>query len=103
MHRILVEYFYDQRTKTLPVFINYHKAEDAIAYEDRFVSESHLIALSKHPRRVDSKDADHIYKRTKEDQDNRIFLFVERIKMTMRQRSFIFLGRSLPEMNRARS
>ena len=31
-------YFYDQRTKTLPVFINYHNAEDAIAYEHRFVS-----------------------------------------------------------------
>lgn len=32
-------YYYDSDTKTLPVFINYHKAEDAIAYEDRFVSE----------------------------------------------------------------
>ena len=41
-------YFYDAETKTFPVFINYHKAEDAIAYEDRFVSENYLIALSKH-------------------------------------------------------
>ena len=85
-------YFYDQRTKTLPVFINYHKAEDAIAYEDRFVSESHLIALSKHPRRVDSKDADHIYKRTKEDQDNRIFLFVRKNKDDHEAKEFYFLG-----------
>lgn len=30
-------YFYDADTKTLPVFINYEKTDDAIAYEDRFV------------------------------------------------------------------
>lgn len=52
-------YFYDTATKTLPVFINYDKTEDAIAYEDRFVSQQNLIALSKHPRKVDSSDADH--------------------------------------------
>lgn len=62
-------YFYDADTKTLPVFINYDKAEDAIAYEDRFISEGMLIALSKHPRKVTSGDADHIYKRKPEDQE----------------------------------
>ena len=58
-------YFYDKDTKTLPVFINYDKAEDAIAYEDRFLSNSELIALSKHPRKVDSTDADHFIKERK--------------------------------------
>ncbi len=67
-------YFYEKRTKTLPVFVNYHKAEDAIAYEDRFVSPSRIVALSKTKRRTTSADADHIYKRTPEDRDNRIFL-----------------------------
>ena len=73
-------YFYDSSTKTLPVFINYEKSEDAIAYEDRFISESELIALSKHPRKIDSADANHIYKKTAEDRDNRIFLFVRKNK-----------------------
>lgn len=85
-------YFYDTATKTLPVFINYDKAEDAIAYEDRFVSHQKLIALSKHPRKVDSSDADHFYKRTKDDLDNRIFLFVRKNKDDKEAKEFYFLG-----------
>ena len=34
------------------------------------------MALSKTKRRTTSADADHIYKRTPEDKDNRILLFV---------------------------
>ena len=85
-------YFYDSETKTLPVFINYHKAEDAIAYEDRFVSNDRFIALSKHPRRVDSSDADHFYKRTDEDKDNKIYLFVRKNKDDKEAKEFYFLG-----------
>ena len=85
-------YFYDTATKTLPVFINYDKTEDAIAYEDRFVSQQNLIALSKHPRKVDSSDADHFYKRTVEDRDNRIFLFVRKNKNDKEAKEFYFLG-----------
>lgn len=85
-------YFYDTATKTLPVFINYDKAEDAIAYEDRFISNQKLIALSKHPRKVDSGDADHFYKRTAEDRDNRIFLFVRKNKDDKEAKEFYFLG-----------
>lgn len=85
-------YFYDKRTKTLPVFINYDKAEDAIAYEDRFVTPNHLIALSKRPRKVNSSDADHIYKRTAEDRDNRIFLFIRKDKNDNEAKEFYFLG-----------
>ena len=85
-------YFYDSETKTLPVFINYHKTEDAIAYEDRFVTNDRLIALSKHPRRVDSSDADHFYKRTEEDKDNKIYLFVRKNKDDKEAKEFYFLG-----------
>lgn len=85
-------YFYDTTTKTLPVFINYDKTEDAIAYEDRFVSQQNLIALSKHPRKVDSSDADHFYKRTVEARDNRIFLFVRKNKNDKEAKEFYFLG-----------
>lgn len=76
----------------MPVFINYHKSEDAIAYEDRFVANDRLIALSKHPRRVDSSDADHFYKRTEEDKDNRIYLFVRKNKDDKEAKEFYFLG-----------
>ncbi|MQN01193.1 MAG: DUF3427 domain-containing protein [Lachnospiraceae bacterium] len=85
-------YFYDKSTKQLPVFINYEKADDAIAYEDRFVSPENLIALSKHPRKVTSADADHFYKRTPEDKDNRIYLFIRKNKDDNEAKEFYFLG-----------
>lgn len=85
-------YFYDSETKTLPVFINYDKAEDAIAYEDRFVTQEHLIALSKHPRKVDSSDADHFFKRKEADKDNKILLFVRKNKDDKEAKEFYFLG-----------
>lgn len=92
-------YYYDSDTKTLPVFINYHKAEDAIAYEDRFVSEAHLIALSKHPRKITSSDAVHIYKQSEEDKNNRIFLFVRKNKDDNEAKEFYFLGEIFAEGN----
>ncbi|MDE6761661.1 MAG: DEAD/DEAH box helicase [Lachnospiraceae bacterium] len=85
-------YFYDAFTKTLPVFINYEKSEDAIAYEDRFISKNELIALSKHPRKVTSSDVLHIYKKTQEDKENRIFLFVRKNKNDKEAKEFYFLG-----------
>lgn len=90
-------YFYDVETKTLPVFINYDKAKDAIAYEDRFVTSDKIIALSKHPRKVDSKDADHIFKRTPVDRDNRILLFVRKNKDDKEAKEFYFLGEIFAE------
>lgn len=90
-------YYYDAATKTLPVFINYEKAEDAIAYEDRFVSENTLIALSKHPRKVTSMDAVHIYKVGECEKDNRIFLFVRKNKDDNEAKEFYFLGEIFAE------
>ena len=85
-------YFYDSESKTLPVFINYHKDSEAIAYEDRFISPRRLIALSKTKRSVSSPDADHIYKRTKEDKENKIYLFVRKNKDDNDAKAFYFLG-----------
>lgn len=90
-------YFYDSYTKTMPVFINYDKAEDAIKYEDRFVSENTLIALSKHPRKITSGDADHIYKRKPEDKENRNYLFVRKNKDDKEAKEFYFLGEIFAE------
>ncbi len=92
-------YFYDAETKTLPVLINYHKSEDAIAYEDRFISESNLIALSKHPRKITSSDVTHIYKIGDDDKDNRIFLFVRKNKDDNEAKEFYFLGEVYAEDN----
>lgn len=85
-------YKYDETTKTLPVFVNYHKAEDAIAYEDRFESEKNLIALSKTKRSVDSDDAKRIYKQSPENEENKIYLFVRKNKNDSEAKSFYFLG-----------
>lgn len=85
-------YFYDKETQTLPVFINYEKATGAIAYEDRFTSPSDLIAISKTKRQETSPDADHIYKRTPSDKNNKIYLFVRRNKDDHTAKSFYFLG-----------
>lgn len=87
-------YKYDADTKTLPVFINYEKVDGtATAYEDRFINSKELIALSKNQRRVDSVDADHIYKRTAVDADNRIYLFMRKNKDdNENSKEFYFLG-----------
>lgn len=85
-------YFYDKESKTLPVFVNYEKSSEAIAYEDRFLSENHLVALSKTKRSVESADADHIFKRKPEDAGNHIYLFVRKNKDDKEAKSFYFLG-----------
>lgn len=84
-------YFYEKTTKTLPVFINYHKSEDAIAYADRFKSPDTLIALSKLSRDINSKDAKRIYKKD-EYKDTTILLFVRKNKDDNEAKEFYFLG-----------
>lgn len=90
-------YFYDKETKTLPVFINYDKGENDIAYEDRFIDRDRVIALSKAPRKVTSSDADHFYKRTPNDIDNKIYLFVRKNKDDKEAKEFYFLGEIFAE------
>ncbi len=57
-------YKYDEKTKTYPVFINYDKHEDisnSVKYEDRFLSNQKLIALSKNGRNIYSEDVQRFY------------------------------------------
>ncbi len=72
-------YFYDDRTKTLPIFINYAKTQDAIAYEDRFLSRAELVHFSKPRRGADSEDAKRMMRRPGYE-DIRAHLFVRRSK-----------------------
>lgn len=85
-------YFYEKNTKTVPIFVNYDKKEGDIAYEDRFIDEENLYWVSKTGRRPDSGDADHIFKRTPEDRENRLYLFVRRNKDDHETKDFYFLG-----------
>jgi hypothetical protein len=83
----ITEHFYCERyhDTALQLFQKY-------VYENRFISSSELIALSKHPRKTDSADANHIFKRMPEDKDNRIYLFIRKNKDDQEAKEFCFLG-----------
>ena len=86
-------YKYHEKTKSFPVFINYHKDDaisDTIAYEDEFISPSHLSAYSKSKRKVTSGDVVTIYQ-AKERGVN-IELFVRRDKNDAISKEFYYLG-----------
>lgn len=87
-------YKFDEKTKTFPVFINYHKDEnisDSIAYEDEFISPSKLLAYSKANRKVSSKDIATIY--NAKQSGVTIELFVRRNKDDAISKEFYYLGR----------
>ncbi len=84
-------YRYDPVTETLPIFINYSKPDDAIAYEDRFTSRGELIHLSKINRNADSTDARRMMKQHPYEQ-TRVHLFVRRNKNDNEAKGFYYLG-----------
>lgn len=91
-------YKYDELTKTFPVFINYHKAEEiaeTIKYEDQFLSVENLTAYSKSNRTMKSNDIVRL-KRSESNQ-MKIYLFVRRDKNDKNQsKEFYFLGSMKP-------
>lgn len=86
-------YFYDEDTHTLPVFINYDKSEDisdSIKYEDRFLDQETLIAMSKNNRRIDSEDMrKFIYSK---ELDIKIHIFIRKNKNDSNSKEFYYLG-----------
>lgn len=98
-------YKYDKPTKTYPVFINYIKEEnisDTTKYEDRFIDESRLIAISKSGRSVTSEDvqaalhADELgiimelfVRKNKDDRISKEFYYLGRIHATGETTEFI--------------
>lgn len=87
-------YKYDHKTKTYPVFINYHKDEtinDSIKYEDRFLSSSRLVAISKSKRTIDSNDVQVAYNAEKNNVN--MELFVRKNKDDKTSKEFYYLGR----------
>lgn len=87
-------YKFDKATKTYPIFINYDKHEniiDTINYEDRFISESDLIAISKSGRTTTSDDVVQAYNAEKDNVS--MYLFVRKNKDDKTSKEFYFLGK----------
>ncbi|MBO4864868.1 MAG: DEAD/DEAH box helicase [Eubacterium sp.] len=87
-------YKYDRTTNTLPVFINYDKADDiqdTIKYEDHFISRDSLIAISKQSRTVESEDVQNfLYAK---ERGISVELFVRKNKDDNGSKEFYYLGR----------
>ena len=87
-------YKFDERTKTYPVFVNYDKGEeisDTTKYEDHFLDQSTLVAISKSKRTLTSKDV-----QTAVNSDSlgvNMFLFVRKNKDDKESKEFYYLGR----------
>ncbi|MEG0813392.1 MAG: DEAD/DEAH box helicase [Clostridium sp.] len=87
-------YRYDKKTKTYPVFINYEKDDsivDTQNYEDRFLSNSRLIALSKSGRTPQSEDVYTAYHARELGVD--MELFVRKNKDDKISKEFYYLGK----------
>ncbi|ENZ02527.1 hypothetical protein HMPREF1092_01762 [Clostridium thermobutyricum] len=87
-------YKFDKKTNTYPVFINYHKSEDiadTINYEDRFISPSNIIAISKSRTTSSSEDIVTAYNAKK--LGINMYLFVRKNKDDKDSKEFYFLGK----------
>lgn len=87
-------YKYDKRTKTFPVFINYDKEDhikDTIKYEDHFINEARLIAISKQSRTKESEDVQNFLH--SEQRGIKVELFVRKNKDDKISKEFYYLGR----------
>lgn len=86
-------YKYDKYSNTFPVFINYEKGDvqASINYEDHFVDESHIVAISKSKRTVESDDIQTIINADKN--NTAIHLFVRKNKDDKTSKEFYYLGR----------
>lgn len=91
-------YFYDKKTKTFPVFIDYEKDPSisvTTQYEDRFLSDRVLVAISKNNRNINSPEIERL-KRADEN-EMRCFLFLRKNKKDKDMGTeFYFLGEMRP-------
>ena len=93
-------YKYDKKTKTFPVFINYDKQEnisDTTKYEDHFISQNRLIAISKSGRSLDSEDVQNFLQAKECGID--VQLFVRKNKDDKISKEFYYLGRMVATGN----
>lgn len=86
-------YKFDKKTGTFPVFINYDKEadiSDTTKYEDHFMSNSSLIAISKSGRSLESEDVQN-FLRARE-RGIQVHLFVRKNKDDKISKEFYYLG-----------
>lgn len=91
-------YFFDEKTNTFPVFINYEKDPSisvTTQYEDRFISDRKIVAISKSKRNLNSPEI-----RMLKDADSngmRCFLFLRKNKEDRdANKEYYFLGEMHP-------
>ena len=84
-------YKYNSYSNTFPVFINYDKTDAAstIQYQDKFINNEYIDAISKHPRNLDSNDARIIEDASKN--GTKIHMFVRKNKLDD-VKEFYYLG-----------
>lgn len=90
-------YKYDAKTNTYPVFINYDKdpeISDSIRYEDRFLSDRELIAISKQPRDMNSPEIKRLM--AWPGNGMKTYLFMRKNKNDEGGKEFYFLGEMYP-------
>lgn len=90
-------YFYDEKTNTFPVFINYDKAPDiseSIQYEDRFLSPDTLVAISKNNRTMNSPEIRRLMACPAN--GLKTYLFMRKNKDDKGGKEFYFLGEMAP-------
>jgi len=86
-------YKYDADTRTFPVFINYDKADDitdTTKYEDHFVTNDELIAVSKSGRTTESADVQNFLHAR--ERGITVELFVRKNKDDKISKEFYYLG-----------
>ena len=84
-------YKYDKYSNTFPVFINYDKssAAETIKFEDKFINNQLIHAISKHHRKIDSTDAKII--ENAKNNNTKIHMFVRKNKED-EFKEFYYLG-----------
>lgn len=86
-------YFYDTRTNTLPVFINYDKDESVVdtqKYADHFIDAQNFVAMSKSNVRITNPGMEKFVKAA-ENKTN-IYLFIRKNKDDAASKEFYYLG-----------
>ncbi|WP_295090313.1 DEAD/DEAH box helicase [uncultured Catenibacterium sp.] len=86
-------YFYNSRTNTLPVFINYDKDESVVdtqKYADHFIDAQNFVAMSKSNVRITNPGMEKFVKAA-ENKTN-IYLFIRKNKDDAASKEFYYLG-----------
>ena len=87
-------YKFDEKTNSFPVFINYDKDETVgatINYKDHFVDNTHLIAISKGKRNLESDDVQNFIHSDERKID--VELFVKKNNKDNGSKEFYYLGK----------